>query len=112
MNCEIREAFSKLDQDLIIVGRYSWASIISEIRSEIEADGYYRRHKHDLVVISKNLKTVNHPTLSKKLQSIIDSLGEPEHRVKISHKSSYWTFYLIRDKSHRADTLPHASLGE
>ncbi len=80
MNDEIREAFSKLDHDLIIAGRYPWASIISEIRSDIETNGYYRWHKHELGIISKNLKKVNHPTLSEKLQSIIDSLGEPEHK--------------------------------
>ena len=103
MNCETREAFLNFrlnmvfahqewryrsikpgvrdgDQSTLLSEQYRYfGGVVDEIRLGIEEWGYYRSHQHDLGIILRFLKEVGNSDLSKKLQSIIDSLGEPQH---------------------------------
>ena len=103
MHCEIRETFLNLrldmvfahqlwhhrsikpgiryrDEGVLLSEQYRYfGGVVDEIRLGIETHGYYRNHQHELAVILSFLKEVGNSELSEKLQSIIDSLGEPEH---------------------------------
>ena len=104
MNCETREVFLNLrldmvfahqewhyrsikpgirnrDQSTLLSEQYRYfGGVLDEIRLGIETHGYYRSHQHDLGIILRFLKEVGNSDLSRKLQTIIDSRGEPQHR--------------------------------
>lgn len=103
MNCGIREAFLNLrldmvfahqkwhyksikpgirdrDQSTLLSEQYRYfGGVVDAVRLGIETHGYHRSHQHELAVILSFLKEVGDSELSEKLQSIIDSLSEPEH---------------------------------
>ena len=78
MKDETRKAFLDLYQDLVFAHESNSGKFLDQIRTEIEARCYSRSHQHELDIILKNLKKAGYSTLSDKLQSIIDSLGEPQ----------------------------------
>ena len=103
MNCETREVFLNLrldmvfayqewhyrsikpgfrdrDQVTLLSEQYRYfGGVLDEMRLGIEEWGYSRNYEHDLNIILRFLKEVGDSELSEKLQSIIDSLGEPQH---------------------------------
>ena len=103
MNCETREAFLNLrldmvfahqkwhyrsikpgilnaDQKTLLSEQYRYfGGVLDEIRLGIEEWGYSRSYERDLNIILRFLSEAKDTELSGKLQSIIDSLGEPEH---------------------------------
>ena len=63
---------------MLISHRYSYyGGVLDEIRLGIETWDYSRNNQHELGIILSFLQQVNDSELSEKLQSIIDSLGEP-----------------------------------
>lgn len=79
MNCETCKAFLELYLDLVLAHQADYGEVLDQIRTEIEGRGYSRSHQHELGIILKSIKKVDDSTLSDKLQSIIGSLGEPQH---------------------------------
>ena len=73
---QIEEAFCELRLEMMFAGYddYGWA--LDQIRVELFPQCYSHSHQHDLDHILQFLKKVNNSELSKKLQSIIDSLGD------------------------------------
>ena len=89
MNTEISQAFldlygqmgPKYANHAFVIGREhsTYGDLLDQIRVEIEASGYLPTHQHELNIILNFLTRVDDSKLSEKLQSIIDSLGEPQH---------------------------------
>ena len=79
MNDETRDEFLNLYLEMVLASYQSWGEILDQIRIEIEGHGYSRGHQNDLGIILQRLKRGNNSELSRKLQSIIDLLGDPQH---------------------------------
>ena len=55
-----------------------YGRVLDQIRCEIEVHGYSRSQHHDLGIILRFLRELDDSELSETLQSIIDSLGNPQ----------------------------------
>ena len=75
---QINEAFLELFQSMVSAGYEEYGRALDQIRVELFPQCYSHSHQHNLDHILQSLKKGNNSELSKKLQSIIDSLPDPQ----------------------------------